>query len=845
MALLERDTQLAELAAARRDAGAGNAGLVLVTGEAGVGKTALVKRFAEQPGVHVLWGLCDDLVTPRPLGPFRDMFPQLGNRFDLETFLDAVLSELSEQRNTAIVVEDAHWADQATLDAIRFLGRRVGRMRSLLVVTYRDDEVPANHPLRVTLGAVPSSDTRRIRLSPLSAAAVAQLAQPSGVDAAALYELTGGNPFYVTESLADPASPVPLSVQDAVMARVGRLGAFGRSCTELASAVPGPVESWLLDACGVSGGLDEAVRLGVLRPGDDSVSFSHELVRRAVERSLGDRHRRVVNGRILDALAAHDADPARLTHHAVQAGRVPAVVRYAPLAAARAASLGADNEAFEHYRRALEHAEAYSPDELLDLLDSAARAGYRSARFDEAQEPAARAVEMCRASGRNARLGALLCLLADLEKARGRGAEAHTAADEAVAVLGGEPGAGERLMSAYALQAKLAMLDHRPDDAIGWGEKAIALAGEHQGLEPTDDLLVTVGTARMQRDAGDSRTLVEALHSSVRQRDLHSAARAYINLASEFSLHMRYEDARPYIEEGLAHFEEHDEVAAADHMRAVRAAWYLERGRWAEAEQDATAAPKLECATRVMAWVTLGSLQARRGDPDAAATLDEAAREASRAAEAQLLVPVGLARAELAWLSGNDAGVRAALDPLAGIITEASVGRWIGEAALMRHRVGDVAIAPDGSSRPYALQVAGHWYEAADAWERLGRPYNQADALADAPDPESLLDALTILNRLGAAPRAAMVRRKLAGLGVGSVPRGPHEATRANPAGLTRRQTEVLQLLAEQLTYRGIADRLRISIKTVDHHVTAVRNKLGVDTREDAVAAGRRLRILP
>jgi hypothetical protein len=288
--LVERHTQLAELDAALGDAGAGQGNVVLVTGEAGSGKTSLIRRFTTEAAGRskILWGMCDELVTPRPLGPFRDIAGQLGvDPADSQgtALLDAMMATLGGGRYpTMVVVEDAHWADEATLDAIRFLGRRVGRLRAVLVVTFRDDEVPADHPLRMAVGAIPPADIRRIALPPLSRDGVAQLAGRDDIDE--LYRLTGGNPFYVTEVLAAPATNVPHTVQDAVVARVGRLSHNGRATAETAAVVPGRAERWLLDACGAADGIDEAIRLGVLDADDDIVCLSHELARRAVEHSL-------------------------------------------------------------------------------------------------------------------------------------------------------------------------------------------------------------------------------------------------------------------------------------------------------------------------------------------------------------------------------------------------------------------------------------------------------------------------------------------------------------------------------------------------------------------------------
>jgi DNA-binding CsgD family transcriptional regulator len=842
--LLERHTQLAELAAAERDAASGRGSLVLVTGEAGIGKTELVRQFAEGSQAQVWWGMCDELLTPRPLGPFRDMFGGAEHAAQGE-FLDAILSELDGAPQPAVVVvEDAHWADRATLDAIRFLGRRIGRRRALLIATYRDDEVPADHALRLAVGAVPAGDVRRVRLGPLSRDAVVSLAGGAGVDPAALYELTGGNPFYVTETLAHPGITVPPSVQDAVMARVARLGAHGRASAEVASAVPGATELTLIDDCGVSAGLDEACQRGVLRIEGDVVRFSHEIARRAVEELLPDSRRLEVNGRILDALSRVEADPARLTHHAVRAGRADAVARYAPLAAQRAAAVGAQHEAFDHYERALEHADRFTTDELIGILEAAARSARAATKFKPARHLAEWAVRLCRGQPDRSRLSPLLRLLADVEWHTGHGERAQHAADEAVAVLEADTcDVPAELADAYALQARLAMLDHRPDEAIAWGEKAAQLF-ERAGIDEPVDLLVTIGTAALQRDPNDQR-LATALRAAIDTGHRYAASRAYCNLADELTLHMRYEQARPHLEGGLAYLDSHDDLAGYGHLLAVRSQWHLDQGRWAEAEHDARRVLEDHHGpSAVMAQLTVALVQARRGDPTAAASVQEADARAVEAAEAQHLVPAALARAELAWLTGADESVTEAIEQVLPEIQHSVMRRWVGEATLWLHRFGVPRAATGPMPEPYVLHLAGRCREAAVAWMTLGRPYEAADALADSAEPELLLEALATLDRLGAKPRAAMTRQRLADLGVHAVPRGPRPKTQANPAGLTGRQTEVLGLLAEGLTYRAIADRLHLSVKTVDHHATAIRAKLVVASRSEAVAVGRRLGIL-
>src|SRR6185503_15646420 len=213
MNLLEREPALAALQGALADVAHGEGRVALVYGEAGIGKTTLVDSFARarrQPG-RTLWGACDSLHTPRPLGPVYDIAQQAGSALldRLEAgappraIFAAVLEELGRRPPVVAVLEDLHWADAATLDLIRFLGRRIRQVPALLVLTYRDDELGPRHPLRIALGDLATgAAVRRIALSPLSVAAVRTLATGQPLDATALHRQTGGNPFFVTEALA-------------------------------------------------------------------------------------------------------------------------------------------------------------------------------------------------------------------------------------------------------------------------------------------------------------------------------------------------------------------------------------------------------------------------------------------------------------------------------------------------------------------------------------------------------------------------------------------------------------------------------------------------------------------
>ena len=273
--------------------------LVLVGGDAGVGKTALVRRFCDECAgrARVLWGACDALFTPRPLGPLFDVAESVGGELEALVVAEggprevvaALRDELRTRSPTVLVLEDVHWADEATLDVVRLLARRLEAIPALVVATYRDDELESTHALRVVLGDLAAQrGVERIRLAPLSRAAVAALAATSGLDAAELHRVTGGNPFFVTEVLAAGGEEIPATVRDAVMARIARLSGAARRGLEALAIVPGEVELWLLEALAPEAGdwLDESLASGMLAAGRDAVSYRHELARLAVEEAL-------------------------------------------------------------------------------------------------------------------------------------------------------------------------------------------------------------------------------------------------------------------------------------------------------------------------------------------------------------------------------------------------------------------------------------------------------------------------------------------------------------------------------------------------------------------------------
>jgi len=519
--LLERDEQLAGLVAALSDVAGRRSGLlVLVHGEAGIGKTALVRQFCAQMAgsVGVLWATCDALFTPRPLGPLLDIARVTdgelrkrveagGQPYDVAR---ALMDELDRSSPSVVVVEDLHWADEATLDVLRLCARRVDSVPALLVGTYRDDCLGRSHPLRSMLGELPSGLSRRQELARLSGDAVARLAGTSPLDPGELYERTGGNPFYVTEVLAAGGGRIPPTVRDAVLARAAGLSGAARDVLEAVAVVPQRTEVWLLEALvqRALDGLDECLESGMLRGEADGVAFRHELARLAIEESLTPHRAVVLHRRALAALAEPaigSPDLARLAHHAEVAGDTDAVLRYAPLAAEHAATVGAHREALHQYERALRFAAGLAAGQRARLLERLADEGFLTDMREEGLAALDEALAIHRDAGDLLRAGDVLRLRARTKGDMGRTAEARVDVREATEILERLP-PGIELARTYAEVSCLTMQADDAEETIAWGQKAIALADRLGG--DTDTLahaLNTIGTVELGRGTWEER----------------------------------------------------------------------------------------------------------------------------------------------------------------------------------------------------------------------------------------------------------------------------------------------------------------------------------------------------
>jgi DNA-binding CsgD family transcriptional regulator len=813
--LLERDHSMAELASAVDRACNDAGGVVTVVGEAGIGKTALLDELARQAGdrVRILRAGCEALFTPRPLGPLHDIAAELGVDPDAprERLFPAVLA-VAGRVPTLLIVEDVHWADHATLDLLKYLARRIARTPLLLALSYRDDEIGADHPLITLLGEMCTS-VRRIALSPLSREAVNHLASGR----AGVFELTGGNPFYVTEVLDSDPGAIPPMVRDAVLARAAKLTPEARQVLEIASLVPGRAELGLIDAHDEA--IEAATRGGIVRIESGAIVFRHELARRAIEDSVSELRRMSMHRAILARLIERgEPSLARRAHHAAGGRDAEAILRFAPLAAAEAAKAGAHREASAHLGNALQYTGTAGDSERAALLESLAYECYLTEQHEEALAHRVEATSIRHRLGDAQLEGDNLRWQSRLHWFLGRNADARRIADQAISILQNVP--GRELAMAYSNKSQLSFLAQENAVAIEWGKRAIDLAttlGDHEILAHA---LNNVGSAAvMTGDVNGFEGLEESLRLSLDGGYQEHAARAYANLFSQAIRLRDYPRAERFLVEGIDYCQERDLSSWEIYLYAWRGRLHLERGRWDAAVADARsvlARRSISPINRIPVLVVLATVGMRRGEPGAQAMLDEAHHLAQRMAELQRIGPVAKARAEAAWLRGEP---QSAVDELR-------------DALALADRRGD-------NIERHGLEV-WLWRVGGGGGEKrvqpdTGDPYDEALALTDRGTVDALQRAIAILEQLGDGCLVHILRQKLRAQGV----RGPRNSTRCNPGGLTEREVQILGLLDEGLRNADIALRLHLSPKTVDHHVSSVLSKLGAKTRGEAARVYR------
>ena len=805
-------------------------------------------------GSRTLAGACEHLATPAPLGPFADVAAAVGGPLAAAVEAghprDVAMALLDELRVPAVlVIEDAHWADEATLDVLRVLGRRISETPSLVVVTFRD-EVPDDDPLRILLGDLASAPAvERLEVPPLSPEAVCGLAAPHAADCAAIFALAGGNSFFVTELLGAGGDTLPPTVRDAVLARAARLSAPARSLLECAALVPARAELWLLEAAFPehASHLDECVTSGMLEAGRDTVSFRHELARLAIESTVPPQRRRELHAAILAALESSSAAPvdsSRLAHHADEAGDSEAVLRHGRAAAARGVHAGAHREAAAQYARVIRHAGAAPAHGRAALFSSYACEAQSAGLYNDTIGALHEAISIRRELGDILGLGDDLARLTTPYVTLGRNDEAEEASRASIEALEALPPSHE-LAIAYGFQAYMRMLSRDNQEAVEWGEKCVELARRFDEPDTVSRGLNMIGAAYVT--SGEIERGIAYLEQSLEVAEEHHLEYriAHVHWMLGSGLGEMYELERA--EESLRHH-----IAFArewDHDSDYTRAWLAACSSTAGAGPRARSS-RSRCSARVRR-------RSPRSPPTSLSAGCVPGAEIPGRFPRSTRRSSGRGRAGIC--SGSATSMRRAPRPPGLTATASAPPRGTsrllagtGEtASLVRGRARLLAVEDERSRRGAdvdrrALPPPDRGQAARGSggrWRERGCPFEAARALAESDCAADVACALETFETLEAAPSARLARERLRELGA-PVPRGPRPATRANPANLTPRELEVLRLVADGMRNADVAERLVVSRRTVDHHVAAVLRKLEAKPRGEAAAAAAGLGLL-
>jgi DNA-binding CsgD family transcriptional regulator/tetratricopeptide (TPR) repeat protein len=863
--LLERDELLCALHDCLNDLGNGRGKVVSFSGEAGIGKTSLVRAFAEAipEDALILRGGCEDLSTSRPLGPLFDMCGALDDAFFDVLINDQQPAIIANQllirlqrsaRPVVMIVEDMHWADEATFDLIRMLARRASDLAMLLVLTYRDNEGESAYQISRLLGSISKQDLIHIPLSPLSLGAISEMCGGDREAATKIQKITNGNPFFVTEIIAggdDLSHALPRSIRDAVWARMaGRSKEQGALLEALSIMPSGSRRELLADIVAPSqlSELDELIFSGMLIADGAIVRFRHELARRAVMERISDERRRQLHRAVAAWLgnsgtANETTTLTQRMHHARAADDGITIVAIAAELSKRTARMGAHKQAAEFLVLALQHVELLSDEAAAQSYESWSYEAGLALQIDDSVIAARhKAIALWQKLNRPEKIGLNYRWLSRLHWYRGEADDAASYIAKAVEILEAIAPCPE-LGWSYSVRSQWAMLNDKFDQAIGWGNRAITLAKQFGETEIETHALNNIATSMLLSGSeAEGLRLMEQSLSLAKRHDYHEqAARAYTNMA-EYAIAVRnLELARHYLDEGIAFDAEHDLDSWLHYLRGCQARYLMMRGQLGEAAalaRDVLAVPNQTRVMQLPAQTVLAHVNLRLGLAGAQAELEEALEYALATKEAQRIAPVRIALAEAAWLEGDARKARRHID--AAFAEGGAHEPWdIGMLYCWAYRSGmPLKPLPDNLPLPLRLECEGQAGKAAHLYDEMGMPFDQAIALCSIAKKERSA-ALKRAHKLLRAMSAEGAYRRLAELAVqsgvalriDSIRRGPYSNARAHPDGLTRAEQGVLELLRKGSSNAAIARQLDRSIRTVEHHVAAILSKLDLQSR--------------
>ena len=864
MALVERDVFMASLQKHFENVAGGEGHCILLSGDAGIGKTALVKAFCKKQGdeCRIYQGACDDLFTPRPLAPLYDVLWQVNkerwpappSNEERSVLFANFFQELGTKKGKLLIVfEDIHWADEGTLDFIKFFVRRIDQLPCLFLLTYRDDEIHSKQALRNVLGQLPPDSFTKLVLTPLSKAAVVEMATQKGYSGEDVYSISRGNPFYVNEILANYSPGVPDNIKNSILSVYERQKEGTKNAWQIWSVIPEGLEvervAKIKSALGKA--IDHCFAINVIIVQNGKVVFKHELYRRTIEESLTLFKRIELNKMMLELFLdsfEEKGEIERILHYAKKANEKKLVVKYAPEAARKAASIGAHKEASKLFLTAIEYFGGNDATQLAELYDAYAYECYLSNQIKEAIGSTEKVLNLWKENADIEKTGDGLRFLSHLWWFDGNRKNAENFARQAIEVLKDQPASLTKAM-AFSNMSQLKMLSDEPAECILWGEKAIEMAKELDNEEILSHALNNIGTAKMLIPSSHQKgiaMLQQSLEIALKNFYHEHAARVYTNLGSGLVRLKKCALARRTLEESIGYCEERGLNSWTAYILSWKARLDLDKGNWAEAWNIADNLLKNEnqpAIIKINALIVLAKVKMRRGEKDALTLLQEAKTISFETMELQRVIPSMVALLEYEWLTGKTIIEKTDIEKTSVLMQQGSVDSEKNEFAFWMKRAGRHFVSHKEIVEAYDISSAAKALKAAAFWEKSGCPYEQALAMFEGKDDDKR-KAIAMVQDLGAIAVYEKMKQDMRNLGIKKIPRGIRNSTRSNAAFLTGRELDVLKLMKEELHNREIAAQLYISAKTVEHHISSILFKLDANSRSKAVTEAVRMGIL-